>query len=195
MTHRLATVLAVAACAPTAMANDLWTETTDGDLSDDRLNPTALVTQPGDNFLFGSLGGMRGDGFVDRDYFSITIPAGFRLAQLILTDYLSNDPVAFIAIQPGPVFPNSPSTVRPGDLLGWLHMGSGDVGTDILPQMGQNGQGFVPPLPGSVYTFWAQQTGLATDWVANFVVQPVPTPAALGLAGPALAAMAARRRR
>jgi len=87
-------------------------------------------------------------GIIDRGYFSITIPQGYALSQLILEQYFSADPVAFIGIQPGPIFPNDPATVNPSDLLGWMHFGVDDVGADLLPLMGANGQGFVPPLSG-----------------------------------------------
>jgi hypothetical protein len=152
----------------------IWDELSQGDLSNDRFHPTALAPPPGVSQLVGAMDG-EVNGIVDRDYFSITIPQGYVLSQLILEQYFSNDPVAFIGIQPGPIFPDDPATVMPGDLLGWLHFGDGYVGMDLLPLMGANGQGFAPPLTGSVYTFWAQQTGEPTTYVLDFVVT-VPAP-------------------
>ena len=41
--------LAVSACSGTAHAAVVWSEAIDGDLSNNRLAPTALVLMPGDN--------------------------------------------------------------------------------------------------------------------------------------------------
>jgi hypothetical protein len=169
----------------------LWDELTQGDLSNDRFHPNAFTLPVGESQLLGSMDGGGPNG-IDRDYFSITIPQGYVLSQLVLEQYFSSDPVAFIGIQPGPIFPNDPATVSPGDLLGWLHFGADNVGADLLPLMGANGQGFTPPLGEQTYTFWAQQTGEATIDVLDFWVT-VPEP---GATMPlALMLMAARRRR
>ena len=48
-----------------------------------------------------------------------------------------------------------------GDLLGWTHYSEDEIGTDILPAMGegQGAQGFVPPLGPGTYSVWVQETG------------------------------------
>src|SRR5687767_4432107 len=112
------TAWCVAAFAATlagpARADVIYNEMVQGDISDDRFAPTQLTLSPGSNDLFGIMSGGNKKG-VDRDYFSITIPEGHVLAQLILGVYSSPDFAAFIAIQPGPVFPNDPDTVGPDD--------------------------------------------------------------------------------
>ena len=123
------------------------------------------------------------------------MPAGYTLSAIILEQYLSSDPVAFLGIQPGPTFPNDPETTAPGDLLGWLHFGADQVGLDLLPLMGANGQGFTPPLPAGTYSFWAQQTGEPTIDILDFVVT-VPSPGtALPLAVSAIGLARGRVRR
>lgn len=165
-----------------ARAQVIYNEFVQGDISDNRFAPTALVLSEGSNILLGFMAGAQGP-TVDLDYFSITIPAGLQLDQIILTEYFSQDPVAFLAIQPGPIFPNDPLTVEPGDLMGWTHLEVGQVGLDVLAIMGTQGQGFTPPLPAGVYTFWAQQLGEPTDYTLDFVVTPAPGSAALLAAG------------
>ena len=159
-----------------ATAQTLWAELTQGDLSDDRFNPTPLVVVPGDNFLFGVIEGGDGEGNLDRDYFRMTIPSGFQLSQLVLENYASVDFGSFIGIQPGPIFPDDPDTVRPGDLLGWTIFGPPQVNLDLLPLIGLNGRTFTPPLPAGTYSFWVQQTDDFTEWTGNFVVTEVPEP-------------------
>jgi hypothetical protein len=174
--------IVVLSAAAGARAQVIYNEFVQGDISDNRFAPTALVLSEGSNILLGFMAGAQGP-TVDLDYFSITIPAGLQLDQIILTEYFSQDPVAFLAIQPGPIFPNDPLTVEPGDLMGWTHLEVGQVGLDVLAIMGTQGQGFTPPLPAGVYTFWAQQLGEPTDYTLDFVVTPAPGSAALLAAG------------
>jgi hypothetical protein len=183
----LATIL-----AGSVRADVVYNEMVQGDISDDRFAPTQLTLSPGSNDLFGIMSGGNKKG-IDRDYFSITIPEGHVLAQLILGVYSSPDFAAFIAIQPGPVFPNDPDTVGPDDLMGWAHFGPAEKWQDLLPIMGANGQGFTPPLPAGTYTFWAQQTDDYTDYALDFVVE-VPAPASAAIVMMSLG-LAVRRRR
>ncbi|GJQ30487.1 MAG: hypothetical protein HBSAPP03_23710 [Phycisphaerae bacterium] len=176
-----------------AHAQILWNEFTQGDLSGDRFHPTPFNLAEGSNILFGVMTGDDGTGTIDRDYFSITIPQGHVLARIDLLLYLSDDFAAFAGIQPGPIFPNDPDTVLPGDLLGWVVFGFDHEGQDLLAEMSLNGQTFTPPLPAGTYTLWAQQLDSFTEWTPDFVVEPVPAPATLALA--ALGVMAMRRRR
>jgi uncharacterized protein (TIGR03382 family) len=189
-----AVVLALCECA-SAQFSVVWDEVTQGDISDDRLAPNAYTLVPGDNLFFGVIEGDDGMGGLDRDYFTITVPAGFQLSQLILTGYLSADFAAFVGFQAGPVFMNPPDMVTPDDLLGWVLINPELIEQDLLPLMGAQGQGFTPPLGEGSYAFWVQQTGLFTEWSASFVVEEVPSPGAvmLGLLG--LAGVMRERRR
>jgi hypothetical protein len=180
--------------ASVAHADVIWVESVQGDLSDDRFAPTHLQVGPGENELFGILSGANGQGGIDRDYYSITVPDGYVLSHIVLDAYYSPDFAAFIGIQPGPIFPNDPETVHPGDLLGWMHFGPDDVNMDLLPIMGSHGQGFTPPLAAGTYTFWAQQLDDYTEYDLNFVVEvPGPTGAVVMVGAPLV--MVARRRR
>src|SRR6186713_630801 len=149
-----ATVAIGCLCAPAQAQILLYDEFAQGDLSNNRFSPTPFNLPVGISQLLGNMEGDVG-GVIDRDYFSITIPQGHVLSQLVLEQYFSNDPVAFIAIQPGPIFPNDPATVTPEDLMGWLHFGAEHVGLDLLPLMGAQGQTFSPPIQAGTYSFWA----------------------------------------
>lgn len=185
---------AVLVLGTAAHGQTLWNEVTQGDLSDDRFNPTVLNLTEGSNILFGVIDGDDGNGSIDRDYFSVTIPQGHVLARIDLLLYLSEDFAAFVGIQPGPIFPNDPDIVLPGDLLGWAVFGPTDEGTNLLLTMSMNGQTFTPPLPAGTYTLWAQQLDSFTEWTPDFVVEAVPAPGVLAVLGLGVAACARRRR-
>lgn len=173
-----------------------YSEGVSGDLSGDRLAPTALVAAAGSNTLSGStIGG-------DLDYVRISLPGGLQLASLVLDSVTSTDDVAFIAVQEGTTFTVTPAGASASDLLGYAHFGTGPiaggatVGSDMLDDMGvaPGAIGFVPPLGATDYTFWIQQIGAAPfGYSLNFVA--VPEPGTLALLGPALLALAAMRSR
>lgn len=188
----VAAALVVMSGASAACADVIYNEAIDGDFSGDRFAPTQLQLQPGSNELFGVLAGSKKKG-IDRDYYSITIPEGHVLAQLNLRAYDSFDAVAFIGIQPGDTFPNDPDSVGPGDLMGWVHFGSSELGLDILPIMGSNGQGFTPPLPAGTYTFWSQQIGKQAEYAFDFVVE-VPAPSGVAIMLSSMILVCKRRR-
>jgi hypothetical protein len=170
-------------------------EGVNGELSGDRLAPTPLVAALGSNSLSGSV--IAGD----LDYVRVSLPGGLQLASLYLTAISSADDLAFIAVQAGTIFTVTPASATPGSLLGYTHFGSGlaagnaTVGNDILDDMGVAplAMGFVPPLTGTDYTFWIQQTAAqAFGYSFNFVV--VPEPSTIGLLVMGLGAIAVRRR-
>jgi hypothetical protein len=185
----------VAALLPGPLRADvMWIESVQGDLSDNRFAPTHLLIAPGPNELYGILSGGNDQGGLDRDYFSITVPDGYVLSQIVLDAYYSPDYAAFLGVQPGPIFPNDPDTVQPGDLLGWTHFGPDQLNMDLLPIMGSHGQGFTPPLPAGTYSFWAQQLDDYTEYDLDFVVD-VPAPSGAGLIVAPLLMLGRRRRR
>lgn len=172
-----------------------WDEAVDGDLSGDRLNPTAVSVGLGSNQLIGQT--IRDE----RDYLTFEVPAGAQLTGLFLDEYLSEDFTAFIAIQAGSVLSEPPTGTNPANLLGYTHFGegAGNVGTDILDDLGQGpgSQGFTPPLPAGAYTLWIQQTGTSlTDYAFDLQIEAVPEPStfALALTGLGLLGLAVRRR-
>lgn len=187
---------AALACTSAAVAgvpNIFYNELSQGDLSGNHLAPTGpFVLGPGSHRLVGELTGF-GEPTFDRDFFSITIPAGYELTSITLDAYDSIDFASFMAFGPGSVLPFNPSGASPSDPTGWLLFGPDTVGQDMLEFMAQTTGAFTPPLPAGTYTFWVQQTGEYTLYEASWVVQPIPGPGALALL--AAAPLAARRRR
>lgn len=166
----------------------IWDESIDGDLSDDRINPTSLVLSLGSNGIVAT--SQPGD----REYVHLNLPTGLILSGIVLVSYESDDPIAFIGVQEGTTFTEPPEGTEVANLLGYTLFGDEHVGTDILPAMGTafGTIGFVPPLTGSDYTFWIQQTGDPSTYHLSFVTVPEPT-TLIGFS--ALAAILLRRRR
>ena len=169
----------------TLPAATVWNETANGDLSSNRLAPTAVSVAVGNNDVIGSVVGNPSD----LDYLTITVPAGDELSQIILESFTSTDQKGFIGVQPGSTFTEPATGTNPAHLLGYTHFGpgAGNVGLDILPGMGTGAgsQGFTAPLGAGAYTFWVQQLGALTSYDFNFVVKPVPEPATCGMAATA----------
>jgi hypothetical protein len=140
---------------------------------------------------------------IDRDYLTVTVPAGQLLQSLWVlpgTSSLGLSAVSFIGVQAGPQVTVNPSAASAAALLGWWHYGENDVGTDILELMGTGAGaiGWFGPLPAGTYSFWIQDSGTGTaSYRFEFGVAVVPEPAswALMLGGLAwLGSVAARRR-
>lgn len=157
--------------ALTVSAESSYDEAVSGDLSDDRLAPTQLPLTIGQNRLSATTGPG------DLDYFTVHLPAGSELHSLVLSDYDSDDPIAFAAIQAGTIFTEPASGTDVGNLLGWVHMGQIHEGSDILDDLGMGGGaiGFTPPLSGLSYSFWVQQIGANADYTLDFYVAPADT--------------------
>ncbi|HEY4308855.1 MAG TPA: PEP-CTERM sorting domain-containing protein [Pirellulales bacterium] len=193
---RLATCgLILLATAPLTAAT-VWNETSDGDISNNRLTPTAVTLGVGGNDVIGSVVGSPSD----IDYLTINVPAGDKLSQIVLESFTSTDQKGFIGILHGSTFTEPAVGTNVANLLGYTHFGpgAGNVGLDILPSMGTGpgAQGFTAPLATGNYTLWIQQLGALTSYDFNFVVSPVPEPSTWALAGTAagLYALVFRRR-
>ncbi|HWB19678.1 MAG TPA: hypothetical protein VG711_05205 [Phycisphaerales bacterium] len=179
--HRRQVAMVVASSllgATAADAGTLWNESVNGDLSDDRFNPTALSLQLGVNSLFATTG----SGAADREYFSVTVPTGMQLSELNLVSYVGSDNTGFIGVQQGSVFTEPPTNTQVFNLLGWSHIGpsSGNVGQNILDDIGWGGGaiGYEGPLPAGTYTYWVQQLGSPMTYQLDYVVTNVPAPSA-----------------
>ena len=172
------TLLSMVLAQPAA-AIPIHDESSQGDLSDDRLAPTPFVLAAGASEILGTV--MAGD----RDYWSIVVPSGHRLDEIIVLDYAgASGGFAFTGIQAGAAV-----TVDPGDftavgLLGWVLFGDGEIGTDVLDDMAVSGNGatgFVPPLGPGTYSVWTQETSTTpSEYVLSYVVTPEPSVLALG---------------
>lgn len=176
------------ALSGTAFGDVIWNEAVNGDLSNDRFNPTALVLTPGVHSLIAtSQGG-------DREFVRMTFTAA--LGSIVHVSWVSLDTTGFIGVQAGPTFTENPDAPNVANILGYTHFGSGPgtIGQNILPQMGTGpgSIGFTPPLAAGVYTFWIQQLGGPSTYQLDFNVIPAPGAGALAAAG--LALLARRRR-
>jgi hypothetical protein len=184
------------ALLPAAAGAFSFSESVNGELSGDRLNPTALVAEYGSNTLSGST--IQGD----LEYVRVSLPGNLALGSIVLTALASTDDVAFIAVQSGTTFSVTPNTATPAALLGYAHFGSGaqaggaTLGNNMLDDLGSaaGAIGFVPPLVGSDFTFWIQQTSpVAFAYTLDFVA--VPEPGSFALVGLGVAALGWRRQR
>ncbi len=83
----LALATAVGAGQAPAHANFIYDEARDGDLSNDRLNPTLLIAGAGVNTLTGMTVTLPPPAGRDFDYVTVTIPAGLQFDSLVLAAY------------------------------------------------------------------------------------------------------------
>jgi hypothetical protein len=199
LTKQLAWISMVAALsfgANSALAIVVHDETGDGDLSNDRLNPTSISLTQGTNSLIAtSVSG-------DREFVHFSIPSGQRLTEIILAAYSGGLPMqrSFIAVQEGTTFTEDPDAADVSNILGYSHFGELDfnVGDDILPSIGTGGGaiGFTPPLTGEDYTFWIQETGAnAATYQLDFNLVPEPATLTILFGGVAWTMLLAGRKR
>jgi hypothetical protein len=161
-----------------------YNESTDGDLSGNRLSPTHLILPSGVHSMTATTGRLPSEEEVlyDQEYLRIDLPANHKLIAINMEAYDSFDGTAFIGVQSGTTFSFDPEDAQANvaSLLGWAHFGLSeghDIGDDILPSIGAAGRGsagFTPPLSGPSFTFWLQQTGDDATYQLDFVVVPEP---------------------
>lgn len=117
-----------------AFAITLWDEDISGDLSDEGLHPTSLgALGLGSNSLEATFNA--GTENPSPDYFTITVPEGLALEEIILKSWKSSptfEDIAFIAVQRGNVFDYEvpEDKASSAGLLGWSHLRSTQVGTN-----------------------------------------------------------------
>jgi hypothetical protein len=180
-------VLAASLVAVEARAD--YNESTQGDLSNANTTPTVIPVTVGSNVITGTTGtadGSQGTAGVDRDYFTITVPAGTVLSGIQQTAF-SGAPagdLVFFGVEPGTTF-TDPTTVTPTQVLGYVLFGSNSENTNVLPGMSKGIDtgtgaatfgtpiGFTPPLHAGTYTFWIQDdTAPTTNYQFNFQIAP-----------------------
>jgi hypothetical protein len=173
----------------TAQAATAWDESVHGDLSDDRLNPTALSFASGAS----TVSGVVGPSSVDIDYFKFVVPDGRLLSAVIVNPgtYVVGA-VSFFAIQVGDKITVTPTGGGDGTgaLLAFDHFGADDVGKNLLARLlpGQPGL-----LPGT-YSVWLNESSGPAPYSFDFVLSAVPEPAHVVLLLTGLAVCVARGR-
>jgi hypothetical protein len=181
-----------------AQAVVVWNEAVDGDISTDRNNPSSAALARGSNTLTATSVGPPTSNPADREYITFSLPTNGRLSALYVQAYAGLDGTAFIGVQSGTTFTEPPTGTDPANLLGYSHFGPAvqPVGSNILSDMGQGfgSQGFTPPLTGSNYTFWIQQTGAnSATYTLDFFVSPEPAAIAMFGIGGVIVLLAKRR--
>jgi hypothetical protein len=194
----LALLLAALAVGPAAAAT-VWDEAIDGDLSGDRTAPTPLVFSTGDNDVFGTMGRPAG-GEYDREYFTFTVPDRAAFTRLIvLYSTINGGNGQLLALESGTEVTVDPDNMpSPAPLLGYLIIGPGDDGTNVLPALGTapGAIGFAPPLPSGAYSVWVQDGNLPpSTYGLRFTLAEVPLPDAGLMAAAGLLSLATLRRR
>lgn len=183
-------------CAGASRAQIAWDEIGQGDLSSLYSEPTPVAVSPGDNFIYANMG--EGATGIDRDFFTITVPAGHALSSIWIDFYFGDDPIGFFGMVIGPAFAIEPEKATPDDVDGYVLFGTAGLnvpGTDVLPRMPliHEPPRFTVPLGPGQYSFWVQQLDGLADYGLNFVID-VPGPGVFGLFGVALPVALARRR-
>jgi len=186
-------IIALAVLAPAAHASVIFDEGVDGDLSNDRTNPSTFVLGLGVNsFTMDVIDSDGPNG--DLDYFTVTVGIGLTLDAVTLVSTTNPaggfDATSFIAMQIGPQVTVDPASPDPTPLSGFVIADPSQVGSDLLPALAGS---FGPTLGPGEYALWVQQTGEDLTRVSlSFNVVPAPGSfaafAGLGLLG-------ARRRR
>lgn len=161
-------------------AAGFYDESIDGDLSDQRLAPTARTLLLGTQTLSGTFGPSGTQGVPDLDYLTVTVVAGQEISALTVRTADVGGGASFMGVQRGAQVTVPYTTVDPSPLLGWTHFYTSSVGEDILPLIGigPGAIGFQGALGAGQYTFWIME--LADDrtfsYSFDFEVNAVPGP-------------------
>ena len=126
--------------------------------SGDPLQPSVLAPGLQTYLIHGVV--VRGD----ADYISWDIPTGQQLMSVRLVQYVSEDAIAFYALQPSKVFDAGNNVSR---MLVYGHMGPGDLSRNVLADVPKS------KLGGGPMTLWFQQTGsFPTRYVIEVILSP-----------------------
>ncbi|MEM7456921.1 MAG: PEP-CTERM sorting domain-containing protein [Planctomycetota bacterium] len=190
MRYALAFVFCLAVVS-TSAADVIHDENIDGDLSNDNNIPTAFMLADGSNEIIG----FTTDNPLDPDYFQLTVPPGFRITELIRTEYTSGiGNRAFLAIGPG-----GPISGNGNGHISSMLIEENMEGTNILDDLGSqalSGTGFTGALQEGDYTFWYQELSDDTTYHFDFVVSAIPEPTSmLVVSALGLGAVVRRRRK
>ena len=169
--------------ASNGYAVTVYSESSNGDLSNDGLNPTPITLGAGSNDIVGTTGGATAPN--TRDYFTVFVPSNLRLVSLIERAGTQAGNVGFLGVESGTQVTLPTNTTSAAGLLGWIHYPPAATDTDILPTMAvaANGSsGFVPPLGAGNYAFWLQDSSPGTfAYDFSIVLASVPEPSVFAL--------------
>jgi hypothetical protein len=177
----LAGIALVLTIFSSAHAVTVYSESVNGDLSNDGLSPTAIALGLGFNDIVGTTGRDQA-GVSDRDYFTVSVPSNLKVTQLIELAGTQTLALGFLAVQSGTQVTLPVNTATAAGLLGWIHYGPAATDINILPTIGipANGStGFVPPLGPGNYAFWLQDTATGSfNYGFRLVLAAIPEPSA-----------------
>jgi len=189
--NSLAAITLVMTMFSSAYGVTVYSESTNGDLSNDGLNPTVITLSVGSNSILGTTGGNTGANV--RDYFTVSVPSNLQFVSLIETAGTQAGNVGFLGIQSGTQVTLPTNTVTAAGLLGWIHYAPTATDINILSTIATpaNGSsGFAPPLGPGNYAFWIQDSSAGTfQYGFNIVLAPIPEPSAAALTMAGLFAM------
>jgi len=172
----LLTIVLVLTMFSVAHADTMYSESVNGELSNNGLTPTALLVNAGSNIISGTTGANTGTDF--RDYFTISVSSGLQLVSLIELAGTQAGNVGFLGLQRGSQVTLPTNSVTADGLLGWVHYAPAPSDINVLPTMAvpANGSsGFTAPLGSGNYAFWLQDSSPGTfQYSFNIVLTPVP---------------------
>lgn len=191
MTRLIPVIISIVFSMATNAAS--YDESTFGDFSNDRLNPTTFTLNFGDigpngiagnNVVSGVVG--RNGSTVDRDYLHLIVPNGFALSELRVGNQTQvGSTSSFIGLAAGSIMPLESTAQSATGLLGFKLYNLNDRGQDILDDMAvsQNGSsGFSTPLSAGSYTLWIQELAPGNfNYRFNLILTPIPEPESYAL--------------
>jgi hypothetical protein len=160
MTLTTTVLILVALLASANVHAGVIDESTTGDFSDHRFQPTSIVLNLGMTTIRGRSGISSIPDVPDLDYVTFTVPAGNQLERFMLSAASVGGAFSFVGLEAGPIIsiPADWTNVN-NPMLGWTHFGSADVGRDLLPLMAKapGSVGFTPPLGPGLYALWIME--------------------------------------
>ena len=190
-TVHIYTLLAVVTLSPGsgAQAGIVYSETIDGELSDNLVAPTALSlpsNPPLTVILNGQVGNNGNSGATDgsdADYFSFTLSGGVSLESIQVISSTTN---SFFGYTAGNGFSGQGFADVDGFAL--TQTGAGELLDDLV--------GSGASLSGDIFSFWIQETEpTLADYSIQFTfAAPVPVPAAFWLFASGLVGLAGLKR-
>lgn len=143
------------------LPDTIWDESLDGDLSNDKLNPTELFLSQGPNIVRGSVGPGSED-----DVFRITIPENTVIGSVVIQDHSSQTNNSFMGVDAGPIYTAATNPAA----YGFTTFSGADVGTDVLPALAASNGNFSGALLAGTYTFWIDEGTGPEDYAIQFNV-------------------------